>query len=32
MNDALTYLVKARPKAVGHHFAFLKDVLTARTA
>jgi nitrite reductase/ring-hydroxylating ferredoxin subunit/alkylhydroperoxidase/carboxymuconolactone decarboxylase family protein YurZ len=25
MSDALTYLVKARPDAVGHYFAFLKD-------
>jgi nitrite reductase/ring-hydroxylating ferredoxin subunit/alkylhydroperoxidase/carboxymuconolactone decarboxylase family protein YurZ len=25
MSDALTYLVKARPEAVGHYFAFLKD-------
>jgi nitrite reductase/ring-hydroxylating ferredoxin subunit/alkylhydroperoxidase/carboxymuconolactone decarboxylase family protein YurZ len=24
MSDALTYLVKARPDAVGHYFAFLK--------
>ena len=25
MSDALTYLVKARPEAMGHYFAFLKD-------
>ena len=25
MSDALTYLLKARPDAVGHYFAFLKD-------
>ncbi|WP_290891406.1 Rieske 2Fe-2S domain-containing protein [Arenimonas sp.] len=25
MSDALNYLVKARPEAVGHYFAFLKD-------
>ena len=25
MSDALNYLVKARPDAVGHYFAFLKD-------
>ncbi|MBN8510936.1 MAG: Rieske 2Fe-2S domain-containing protein [Burkholderiales bacterium] len=25
MSDALTYLVKARPDAMGHYFAFLKD-------
>jgi nitrite reductase/ring-hydroxylating ferredoxin subunit/alkylhydroperoxidase/carboxymuconolactone decarboxylase family protein YurZ len=25
MSDALTYLVKARPDAVGHYFAFLKQ-------
>ena len=25
MSDALTYLVKARPQAMGHYFAFLKD-------
>jgi nitrite reductase/ring-hydroxylating ferredoxin subunit/alkylhydroperoxidase/carboxymuconolactone decarboxylase family protein YurZ len=25
MSDALTYLVKARPDAVGHYFAFLKE-------
>jgi nitrite reductase/ring-hydroxylating ferredoxin subunit/alkylhydroperoxidase/carboxymuconolactone decarboxylase family protein YurZ len=25
MSDALTYLVKARPEAFGHYFAFLKD-------
>ncbi|MBK6854017.1 MAG: Rieske 2Fe-2S domain-containing protein [Burkholderiales bacterium] len=25
MSDALTYLVKARPDAVGHYFAFLKN-------
>lgn len=25
MSDALAYLVKARPDAVGHYFAFLKD-------
>ena len=24
MSDALNYLVKARPDAVGHYFAFLK--------
>ena len=25
MSDALNYLLKARPEAVGHYFAFLKD-------
>jgi nitrite reductase/ring-hydroxylating ferredoxin subunit/alkylhydroperoxidase/carboxymuconolactone decarboxylase family protein YurZ len=25
MSDALTYLAKARPEAMGHYFAFLKD-------
>ena len=25
MSDALNYLIKARPDAVGHYFAFLKD-------
>lgn len=25
MSDALTYLLKARPDALGHYFAFLKD-------
>jgi nitrite reductase/ring-hydroxylating ferredoxin subunit/alkylhydroperoxidase/carboxymuconolactone decarboxylase family protein YurZ len=25
MSDALTYLLKARPEAMGHYFAFLKD-------
>jgi len=25
MSDALTYLVKARPEAMGHYFGFLKD-------
>jgi nitrite reductase/ring-hydroxylating ferredoxin subunit/alkylhydroperoxidase/carboxymuconolactone decarboxylase family protein YurZ len=25
MSDALKYLVKARPEAMGHYFAFLKD-------
>ncbi|MEO8081540.1 MAG: Rieske 2Fe-2S domain-containing protein [Caldimonas sp.] len=25
MSDALSYLVKARPEAVGHYFKFLKD-------
>lgn len=25
MSDALSYLVKARPQAMGHYFAFLKD-------
>jgi nitrite reductase/ring-hydroxylating ferredoxin subunit/alkylhydroperoxidase/carboxymuconolactone decarboxylase family protein YurZ len=25
MSDALAYLVKARPQAMGHYFAFLKD-------
>ena len=25
MSDALTYLLKARPEALGHYFAFLKD-------
>ena len=25
MSDALSFLVKARPEAVGHYFAFLKD-------
>lgn len=25
MSDALTYLVKARPDAIGHYFAFLKQ-------
>jgi nitrite reductase/ring-hydroxylating ferredoxin subunit/alkylhydroperoxidase/carboxymuconolactone decarboxylase family protein YurZ len=25
MSDALTYLVKARPEAMGHYFSFLKD-------
>jgi len=25
MSDALNYLVKARPQAMGHYFAFLKD-------
>src|SRR5512138_570399 len=25
MSDALTYLAKARPEAVGHYLAFLKD-------
>ena len=25
MSDALTYLQKARPEAMGHYFAFLKD-------
>jgi nitrite reductase/ring-hydroxylating ferredoxin subunit/alkylhydroperoxidase/carboxymuconolactone decarboxylase family protein YurZ len=25
MSDALTYLVKARPDAIGHYFAFLKN-------
>jgi nitrite reductase/ring-hydroxylating ferredoxin subunit/alkylhydroperoxidase/carboxymuconolactone decarboxylase family protein YurZ len=25
MSDALSYLLKARPDAVGHYFAFLKD-------
>ena len=25
MSDALNYLVKARPEALGHYFAFLKD-------
>ena len=25
MSDALSYLVKARPAAMGHYFAFLKD-------
>ena len=25
MSDALTYLVKARPEAMGHYFAFLKE-------
>ena len=25
MSDALNYLVKVRPEAVGHYFAFLKD-------
>ncbi|MBL8348776.1 MAG: Rieske 2Fe-2S domain-containing protein [Burkholderiaceae bacterium] len=25
MSDALNYLVKARPEAMGHYFAFLKD-------
>jgi nitrite reductase/ring-hydroxylating ferredoxin subunit/alkylhydroperoxidase/carboxymuconolactone decarboxylase family protein YurZ len=25
MSDALKYLLKARPEAVGHYFAFLKD-------
>jgi alkylhydroperoxidase/carboxymuconolactone decarboxylase family protein YurZ len=25
MSDALSYLVKARPEAMGHYFAFLKD-------
>ncbi|HUJ85433.1 MAG TPA: Rieske 2Fe-2S domain-containing protein [Burkholderiales bacterium] len=25
MSDALTYLVKARPEAMGHYFRFLKD-------
>ena len=25
MSDALTFLVKARPEAMGHYFAFLKD-------
>jgi nitrite reductase/ring-hydroxylating ferredoxin subunit/alkylhydroperoxidase/carboxymuconolactone decarboxylase family protein YurZ len=25
VSDALTYLVKARPEAMGHYFAFLKD-------
>jgi len=25
MSDALTYLVKARPEAMTHYFAFLKD-------
>ncbi|MFO1268092.1 MAG: hypothetical protein U1F67_15755 [Rubrivivax sp.] len=24
-SDALSYLVKARPEAMGHYFAFLKD-------
>lgn len=28
MSDALTYLVKARPEAMGHYFAFLKDAGT----
>ncbi len=25
MSDALNYLLKARPEAMGHYFAFLKD-------
>ena len=25
MSDALNYLLKARPDALGHYFAFLKD-------
>ncbi|MEO8104187.1 MAG: hypothetical protein ABI790_16850 [Betaproteobacteria bacterium] len=25
MRDALNYLLKARPEALGHYFAFLKD-------
>ena len=25
MSEALDYLVKARPEALGHYFAFLKD-------
>jgi len=25
MSDALSYLIKARPEAMGHYFAFLKD-------
>jgi nitrite reductase/ring-hydroxylating ferredoxin subunit len=25
MSDALTYLLKARPEAMGHYFSFLKD-------
>ena len=25
MSDALNYLLKARPEALGHYFAFLKD-------
>ena len=25
MSDALTYLLKARPEALGHYFAFLKE-------
>ena len=25
MSDALNYLVKARPEAMGHYFSFLKD-------
>ncbi|MCF8211980.1 MAG: Rieske 2Fe-2S domain-containing protein [Rhodoferax sp.] len=25
MSDALNYLIKARPEAMGHYFAFLKD-------
>ena len=25
MSDALTFLVKARPEAMGHYFRFLKD-------
>jgi len=28
MSDALTYLMKARPEAMGHYFAFLKDAGT----
>ena len=25
MSDALNFLVKARPEAMGHYFSFLKD-------
>ena len=25
MSDALSYLLKARPEAMGHYFSFLKD-------
>ena len=25
MSDALSYLVKVRPEAMGHYFAFLKE-------
>jgi nitrite reductase/ring-hydroxylating ferredoxin subunit/alkylhydroperoxidase/carboxymuconolactone decarboxylase family protein YurZ len=28
VSDALTYLLKARPKAMGHYFAFVKDAGT----
>jgi hypothetical protein len=30
MSDALGYLVKARPDALGHYFAFLKAVVSIR--